>query len=148
MPSDFRKSFTGAFVAKSSKDIIPRAHLCCSHCMALHFGLNFQNRSSICRLRAKFGLRLLRNLRWLWLMYHSRFAPCEFVRQSRLPSHRRFAPRTVTAFPVLSPLAGRHSHSVLGHTLSENQGFPPLSRSPAGMLSAESNARHVPCARD
>ena len=119
---------------------------CRSGCLqtgnCVSFGI-LQNRSSICGLRAKkcsgycvtsagigYCSMSLRSCDW--------FRNQDFFTSSLRSSDGRFQ------LPVLSPLAGRHSHSVLGHTLVENLRFSPLSRSPAGISSAELNARHTP----
>ena len=133
----------GQSVLMSSQDWI---HTCSSDLrpMALVFGI-FQNRPSVCGLRARKKAPVsYRHLRWCWLLNHSRFAPCElFGNQDCLHIVASLLGRSTSSpcalAPQRSPLALRARAHPVG-----NQRFPPLNRSPAGIVSAETNARHMP----
>ena len=81
-------------------------------------------------------------LRWYRVLFHGNCIACALVRNQD-SSHRRFAPRTVDfvslcSHLVRSPFALRaQAHPCRKPTVSS------LYRSPAGILSAERNARHV-----
>ena len=126
MPFGFQEILIGGILGLV-KNLIPRVPLgewLANRKPLVSFGI-LQNRSSICGLRAKkcsgycvtsagigYCSMSLRSCDW--------FRNQDFFTSSLRSSDGRFQ------LPVLSPLAGRHSHYVLGHTLSETYGFLPL----------------------
>ena len=87
-------------------------------------------------MRAVFGLRCLRHLRWFWLMCHVAFGSCEGSRSSishigdYVTSDGRLS-GSLCSCPWLVTFAA------LRHTFVGNLRFPPFSRSPAGMFPLE-----------
>ena len=75
------------------------------------------------RLAREKVLRLLRNLRWDWLLFHVAFGSCDWFRNQDFFTSSLRSSDGRFQLPVLSPLAGRHSHYVLGHTRSKTYGF-------------------------